>query len=274
MEPWGWVLLIAGGTVLVLLALWLLLIAPRPRRARDMKSFLAPYAHRGLWGGEIPENSLAAFERAAEEGFGIELDVQLSADGEVVVFHDYTLTRMCGRDVKLATLTAAELGESRLGDSDQCIPTLKQVLEVVGGRVPLLVEMKGESTNAALVEPMLQVLRGYEGEWCVESFNPMLLRALKKRAPHVVRGLLVTDLIKDKKKGSKLLNFALSAMLLNILCRPAFIAWNRQYPFALSRLAAFAMGARSMVYTVRDEKEYRAHLKKGTYPIFEGFLPK
>ena len=125
-----------------------------------------------------------------------------------------------------------------------------------------------------MVAPLLKALGGYHGKWCVESFNPMLLRAIKKRAPRVVRGLLVTDLIKDKKEGSKALNFALSAMLLNFLCRPAFIAWNRQYPFSLSRFVAFALGAESMVYTVRRESEYYTHLESGTYPIFEKFLPQ
>ena len=97
-------LAVFGGLV----ALWLFLIAPRARRAA-VKPFLRPYAHRGLWGQGVPENSLTAFRLAAEAGFGIELDLQLSSDGEVFVFHDYDLKRMCGEDLTLSSLTAAQI---------------------------------------------------------------------------------------------------------------------------------------------------------------------
>ena len=274
MEGWQIALACVGAGLLLFLLSWLFLIAPRARK-KAIGPFLTTYAHRGAWGEGIPENSLAAFRRAAELGFAIELDVQLSSDGEVMVFHDYTLDRMCGVEGKLAYLDAAALGKLALGESDQCIPTLREVLEVVAGRVPLLIELKGESTDTSLVAPLLALLAGYKGEWCVESFNPMLLAAVKKQAPQVVRGLLVSDLIKDKKNGSRLLNFALSAMLLNFLCRPAFIAWNEKYPRSLSRFVAIRLfGAASLNYTVRDEGDYHRHLAAGTYPIFEGFVPE
>jgi hypothetical protein len=109
----------------------------------------------------------------------------------------------------------------------------------------------------------------------MESFNPLLLRAVKKHAPHVVRGLLSTDLIKEKRKGSKLLNFALSKLLLTFLCRPAFHAWDQNYPRRTAlRLGIGLFGAGSMVYTVRDKAAYERFIANGTYPIFEGFLPE
>ena len=267
-------IIVIAAVLAACLALWLLLIAPRARK-RAVKPFLRPYAHRGLWGGELPENSLAAFRAAADAGFAIELDIQLSKDGEVMVFHDYTLTRMCGVDAHVKDMTAAELGACRLGGSEQKIPTFREVLDTVDGRVPLLVELKGEDFSTDLVPAALAILKDYKGAWCMESFNPLLLRAVKKCAPHAVRGLLVTDLIRDKKEGSKARNFALSAMLLNFLCRPNFIAWNENYPHSVSRFVAIRlMGAASMCYTTRDEKKYQSHIKKGTYPIFEGFVPK
>lgn len=266
--------IILGALLLLSLALWLFLIAPRARK-KAIQPFLRPYAHRGLWGGDIPENSLAAFDRAAAKGFAIELDVQLSADGVVMVFHDYSLNRVCGEEGKVRERTAAELAACRLSGTEQHVPTLREVLDTVGGRVPLLIELKGESTDTDLVPTTLQVLEGYEGLWCMESFNPLLLRAVKKQAPHVVRGLLSTDLIKEKRKGSKLLNFALSKLLLTCLCRPAFHAWDQKYPRRTAlRLGIRLFGAGSMVYTVRDPEQYEAFIKKGTYPIFEGFLPK
>ena len=274
MEAWLIALIACGGALLLILGLWLFLIAPRrPRKASA--AFARPYAHRGLWGEGVPENSLLAFELAAKAGFGIELDVQLSSDGEVMVFHDYTLTRMCGRDVLLSTLSAAELRETPLQDSAHAIPTFREVLALVAGRVPLLIELKGESGNTALVAPVLKLLEDYGGEYCVESFNPLLLRAVKKQAPHVVRGILVTDLIKDKKKGSRLLNRALSSLWLNFLFRPDFIAWNEKYPKGLAKRACIALfGARSICYTVRTPEQYASHLAADTYPIFEGFLPE
>ena len=272
---WYFILLIVlGATALTLLALWLFLIAPRARK-KQIQPFLRPYAHRGLWGGEIPENSLAAFARAAAHGFAIELDIQLSADGEVMVFHDYTLNRVCGIEGKVRERTAAALAQCSLSGSAERIPTLREVLDTVAGRVPLLIELKGESGDTALVPKALAVLEGYGGLWCMESFNPLLLRAVKKQAPHVLRGLLSTDLIKEKRKGSKLLNFALSKLLLTFLCRPAFHAWDQKHPRRTAlRLGIRLFGAGSMVYTVRDKAAYERFIANGTYPIFEGFLPE
>jgi len=273
MSPVTIVLLCLAGALLLLLALWLFLIAPRVRRAA-MKPFLRTYAHRGLWGEGVPENSLTAFRLAAEQGFAIELDVQLSRDGEVMVFHDYTLTRMCKTEQRLSDLTVAELGNLTLGDTTERIPTLKEVLTVVAGRVPLLIELKGESANTALCPRVAAVLDGYEGEWCVESFNPLLLRWFKRNCPEVVRGLLSTNLIKEKKKGSRVLNFALSALLLTFLCRPQFHAWDQKYPRRVALRCSLALfGAASFVYTVKNEQELRLHLAKEQYPIFDGFVP-
>lgn len=275
MEPWLIALIVFSATVVALFALWLFLIAPRARK-KAIKPFLRPYAHRGLWGGEVPENSLAAFRRAAEHGFAIELDVQLSSDGEVMVFHDYTLDRVCGIHGKVAERTAAELTNIPLnGVENERIPTFGQVLEAVNGRVPLLIELKGESGNTDLVPAVLKLLADYSGEWCMETFNPLLLRAVRKQAPKVVRGLLSSDLIKEKRKGSKLLNFILSALWLTFLCRPAFHAWDAKYPKRLALCVGLKwFGAASFVYTIRDEAEYEQYLANGTYPIFEGFIPK
>lgn len=272
--------LAAKITVLVILALaalvgaWIFLIAPHARK-KEVRPFLRPYAHRGLWGEGVPENSLTAFRRAAEEGFAIELDVQLSADNVVMVFHDYSLERMCGVPYKLRDLKYTQLSKLSLGDTTEQIPTLRDVLRVVGGRVPLLIELKGEDTDTSLVPRVLAELARYEGAWCIESFNPMLLGAVKRMDARVVRGLLSTDLIKEKKPGALALNAALSALLLTFLCRPAFHAWDKKYPNRLALKAGIRLfGAASVVYTVRDEAEYNRYLDEGITPIFEGFVPE
>ena len=273
---WYFILLIVfSATVLALFALWLFLVAPRARK-KEMQPFLRPYAHRGLWGGDLPENSLGAFRAAAEAGFAIELDIQLSRDGTVMVFHDYTLDRVCGRAGKICELTAAELGNIPLnGIENEHIPTLAEVLEAVGGRVPLLIELKGESGNTALVPAALEVLKGYQGLWCMESFNPLLLRAVKKHAPKVLRGLLSTNLLREKKNGSKLLNLALSAHLFNFLCRPAFLAFDGHYPRRKGLLIGLRLfGAAPFVYTIRNEADYQHFCQKGVAPIFDSFTPR
>ena len=274
MPPVILVLVIFFATVCGFFLIWLALIAPRARR-RAVKPFLRPYAHRGLWSDTVPENSLAAFELAVKAGFAIELDVQLSSDGEVMVFHDYTLTRMCGKDVKLSALRAAELTACTLGNSEERIPTLAQVLALVDGKVPLLIELKGESGNTALCPAVAAQLDDYKGEWCVESFNPLLLRWFKRNRRSAVRGLLSTDLIKEKKSGSRVLNFALSALWLTFLCRPAFHAWDQHYPRRLAlRCGIKCFGAASLVYTVKNQADYDRQLSAGNYPIFDGFVPR
>jgi len=272
---WYFILLIILGGVLVGgFALWLFLVAPRARK-KAMQPFLRPYAHRGLWGGALPENSLGAFRAAAEADFAIELDIQLSADGEVMVFHDYTLDRVCGRPGKIRDLTAAELGNIPLnGVETECIPTLREVLDTVGGRVPLLIELKGENGNVALVPKALEVLKDYKGLWCMESFNPLLLRAVKKHAPHVLRGLLSSDLIKLKHPGSKLLNFALSAHLFNFLCRPNFLAFDGHYPTRKGLcVGLYWFGAAPFVFTMQNQHDFDYFWVKGCSPIFDSFLP-
>ena len=192
-----------------------------------------------------------------------------------MVFHDYTLDRVCGIAGNVIERTAAELGSIPLnGVENECIPTFRQVLETVGGRVPLLIELTGENGNTDLVPKVLEVLRDYDGKWCMESFNPLLLRAVRKQSDAVI-GLLSTDLIKEKRKGSKLLNFFLSALWLTFLCRPAFHAWDGRYPKRLALRAGIKwFGAASVVYTIRDPEAYRQYMADGIYPIFEGFVPE
>ncbi len=254
--------------VILALVYLLYLIRPSGKKPAD-KSLLCDYAHRGLHGDGVPENSLEAFELACRAGYGIELDVQLSRDGEVMVFHDYTLVRMTGCDKKLCELTLAELRELRLADTEQGIPTFKEVLELVGGRVPLLVELKGESFDTSLCAPVAEQLSAYKGSFCIESFNPLLLKGMRKLMPDTYRGLLYTNVVRDKKKAS-LINVATTLMLLNFLCKPNFIAYNeidrKAFPV---RLATSSRKVARFVWTVKNRESLgKAHML-GEYPIFE-----
>lgn len=255
-------------SVILLIVYLLALVRPAKRREVNEK-LLCNYAHRGLHGDGVPENSLEAFELACKSGYGIELDVQLSRDGEVMVFHDYTLIRMTGVDKKLCELDAAELKKLRLNGSDQTIPTFEEVLALVDGRVPLLVELKGESTDVSLCAPVTAILKKYEGDYCIESFNPMLVREMKKQLPGVYAGQLYTNVVRDKKKRSAL-NIILTCMALNCLARPDFVAYNQLDRKSLPvKLTTKLFKAEKFVWTVKGEEDIEKAKDFGEYAIFE-----
>ncbi len=259
---------LAALSLLNVLLYLLVFVRPRGRAPTD-KSLLCDYAHRGLHGNGVPENSLRAFALACEAGCGIELDVQLSRDGEVMVFHDYTLVRMTGDGRKLSEPAAAELATLRLAGTEERIPTFAEVLRLVNGRVPLLVELKGETLDASLCPKVADLLRSYTGSYCIESFNPLLLREMEKALPEAFCGLLYTNVVRDKKKKS-LLNMLLTVMALNFLCRPHFIAYNELDRDSLPvRLTTRLYRAPKFVWTVRSRASLETAHERGECPIFE-----
>ena len=253
----------------ILLLLYLIVFVRPNSKIPQNKKLLCDYAHRGLHGNGIPENSLAAFELACQDGYGIELDVQLSRDGKVMVFHDYTLNRMTGCDKKLCELDASDLQCLALDDTNQFIPTFEEVLSLVGGRVPILVELKGESLDTSLCPKVAEVLASYNGDYCVESFNPLLVRDIQKAIPGVYCGLLFTNACKEKKNLS-IKNLAVSCMLLNFLAKPNFIAYSKDYRNSLPvKITTGLYKAPKFVWTVKNESEYNTAKENGECPIFE-----
>lgn len=273
MPPYVWVLLICSVVLLVAAGIYLFMIKPACTRRADMAKYGKKFAHRGLWDAESPENSLAAFRKAVDAGYGIEFDIHKTSDGKVVVFHDDTLIRMCGVDARVEDLTLAELRELRLLGTDQQIPTLEEMLALVDGRVPLLVELKGESVNTSLCPVADAILSHYKGDYIIESFNPLLVRWYKKNRPDVVRGQLFCHLNKGKKNKT-LIYSLITALLTNVLARPHFLARGQDSAHNLSFLICRGLfRAPSFVWTVRAE-EQRAAIKQGEGIIFEGFIPK
>ncbi len=242
-------IVIAVVAALVLLAVFA--IAPRSGAKKRMMPFMRDYAHRGLHGHGIPENSISAFGRAVEKGVGIELDVQLTKDGEVVVFHDYTTERMTGVEGKVAEMTLDELQCLNLAETDEKIPLFSEVLELIDGKIPILIELKGESSSTELCGKLCRVLEGYNGDYIVESFNPLLLRAFAKLRPDVPRGILSANL--TKTKGA--LGFALKNLLLNFLCRVDFVAYDFSDKFPLTARLCVKMGACKLLWTPRNDGE-------------------
>ncbi|HEU0097622.1 MAG TPA: glycerophosphodiester phosphodiesterase family protein [Allosphingosinicella sp.] len=166
-----------------------------PSRRSELERLGAvPFAHRGLHGGDLVENSGGAIAAAADRGYGVELDVQLSRDGEAMVFHDYELDRLTGERGAVSMLTAAQLQAIRLDLCNEPLPRLADALSIVGGRTPLLVEVKSRDRRAArLCQAVARALRGYRGPVGVMSFNPEVGAWFARHSEGVLRGLVVTE---------------------------------------------------------------------------------
>ncbi|MFM7029179.1 MAG: glycerophosphodiester phosphodiesterase family protein [Chakrabartia sp.] len=170
------------------------LLAPPPAPGRGSWLKVHRYAHRGLHGPDVIENSRAAFKAAIAGGFGIELDVQASRDGEAFVFHDRDLDRLAETPGRLGALQSPELDQIRLKGSDETIPRLSEILTLIDGRVPLLVEVKtGRRDIAPLCQSVRRALSGVAGPVAIMSFDPAVPRWFAQNMPDMVRGLVVTE---------------------------------------------------------------------------------
>lgn len=229
-----------------------------------------PIAHRGLHDKTSPENSISAFEKAIAAGYPIELDVQLIADGTVVVFHDKSLSRLTDNDGYLKFLNKADLDLLTLKDSKEKIPTFEEVLAVVDGRTPLLIEIKNEGKVGDLEKKVLEMLKKYKGEYAVCSFNPYVLEYFYKYAPEIPRGQIAGFF-----KGEKLSFFkkhALKRMILNKkISHPDFISYEaKRLP---NRFIRKYKTLPLLAWTVKSESEYLKVVKYCDNVIFEGFEP-
>ena len=221
---------------------------PDPKRVAGLTA--TPYAHRGLHGSGRIENSRAAFEAAIAAGHGIELDVQASADGEAIVIHDYDLDRLTGSRGKVASLTASELAGIGLTGTEEMLAPLSDILALIAGRAPLLIELKAPDRHVArLCGAVRRALEGYGGTVGIMSFNPEVGRWFVLHAPHLARGLVVTE------SGKKGLRGRLERHLFLWRARPDFLAYDiRDLP---SRFAASqrARGLPVLTWTVRTPDE-------------------
>lgn len=264
------------GALLALGALYLFLIAPSSSKPDAAHLVGWKYAHRGLHDGnkKVAENSLLGFKRALEAGYGMELDVQLTRDDQLVVFHDKDLKRVCGVNVEIATQTYDQLKEYILPGGQQ-IPLFSEVLKLVDGKVPLIVEIKYHDRLRETCTAALSLLRQYKGPYCVESFHPLAVRYFRKHAPQIVRGQLASG----GERGSEttvLVYFAMKHLLMNCLGRPHFVAYSvptdrSPSVFLMKKLFHPYLAA----WTIRDQETLQYARKEGyTLPIFELFHPE
>ncbi len=259
------------GAAAVILPVFL--TAPGPAGKRQKAPFFGRnFAHRGLHSPDksVPENSLEAFRLAAEAGYGAELDVQLSKDGQVVVFHDDTLDRVCGVHGRVDEFSFEELQQMRLCGTAHRIPLFQEVLDTVRGRGPLIVELKNGRRNRELCEKTYALLENYRGEACIESFNPLIVAWFRIHGRDLVRGQLASPMAEYTKDGrSKAQSFLLSRTLLNFLARPQFIAYRiGRRPLAVR--FSEAMGAMRFGWTARNERAERGR----DAVIFEFYRPQ
>ena len=258
---------------------WTLLLRTRRNQPGWERLEGVRFAHRGLHDPAqgIPENSLTAFRRAVERGFGAELDVHLMADGELAVVHDSDLTRVCGKKAVVEDLTAGELRNYPLLGTGEAIPLFREVLALFEGRTPLVIELKVERSNAnALTDAVMTALEGWNGTYCVESFHPAALMRLKERYPWVLRGQLSQNFMRGSQTGNLSLpaRFVLANLLTTAFTRPDFIAyhWKDRGNLSLRWMRAL-YGVHEMGWTVRDRDTMETLDREGAASIFEGFLP-
>ncbi|HEY0270784.1 MAG TPA: glycerophosphodiester phosphodiesterase family protein [Sphingomonas sp.] len=237
-------------------------LAAAPERARVSFLLARDIAHRGLWGRGVPENSLAAAREAITRGFAIECDVRLAGDGSVVVFHDADAGRLCGRTGRIAAMNAEAITMLRLDRTDEPVPRLADLLALIAGRVPLLIEVKTEGPAAgALCLGVRRALEGYRGPAAVMGFNPEVSRWFARHAPRIVRGLVM-----EEKKD---MLDPLRRRLAVLRARPDFLAYDiRALPSALPS-ALRRHGLPVLSWTVRTPAQRAIAAAHADRPIFE-----
>lgn len=268
---------IFGGIVLLMAMLYLLSLRGRRNHPGFSELEKWHYAHRGLHDEALPENSMGAFQAALEQGFGIELDVHLTKDGNLAVIHDSSLKRTAGTDSAVEDLTLAEATACTLTGSQETIPAFRQVLELFDGKAPMIIELKTHKGNyAALTDRLLQELKDYSGPYCIESFDPRCIIYLKKHYPDKVRGILSCNYIKEGDKYlPRFALFLLGNLMANFLMKPDFIAYRHQHRKNLSCwLCRKFWGIRGVAWTVRTKEDHEKVISEGWISIFENFLPE
>ena len=284
--------------IIVLIILYFLAIMPGMSKKTTSEKLLVQnlYAHRGLHDNksDAPENSMAAFRKAVDAGYGIELDVQLTSDGIPVIFHDFTLARVAryeeghvpadavknedgslGVAGKVIDYTYEELQQFHLLDSNEKIPKFEDFLNMVDGRVPLIVELKIERFDLTVCPKAFEFLCDYKGVYCIESFNPLGLYWFKKNHKDVFRGQLSEEFFHEIDRVMHTPMYVMLAFLIfNFLTRPDFVAYNHNHSGNLSRKICHGIyGNTAAAWTIRSQEELDRNRDRFDIFIFEGFIP-
>jgi len=233
-----------------------------------------PIAHRGLHdiAKGVPENTLAAFDAAIARGLAIECDVQLTGDGEAVVFHDDNAARLTGTDRRVAEMPMRELSALRIAGTEERPPSLPEALRFIGGRAPILIELKSRDKTGPLESAVAKALGDYAGPAAVMSFSPRTVRWFAGSAPAVLRGL-VSGPYRDRGELGHWQRFLRRNLLAAVASRAQFVAHNTEcLDLAACRLWR-RFGGPLLTWTVRSAADYARLRARADGMIFEGFDP-
>ena len=264
-------LLFAFAVLLLLASVYLWLIAPaRKPYPHNLRQDVL-YAHRGLHDGNrsVIENSMQAFSLAIEHGYGMEMDLQSTRDGQVVIHHDLNTLRVCGVDAVIEQTDYADL--PFLPDGTP-LPLFSDFLKLVDGKTPLIIELKYHKQYLHTVNEALHMLETYRGDYCMESFHPFIVKTLRTHAPGVLRGQLSSGNLGTEI--NRFDAFLLKHLLLNFLAKPHFIAYDSSHDHTPSlKLIRLLFRPLLIAWTVRSQVDLDTALTRYDAVIFEGFIP-
>lgn len=271
------IILLVVAVVVALALVWLWLIGPQMRGKPDFTEFKKfDYAHRGLHNLDhgVPENSLKGFKLAELAGYGMEFDLQLTKDKRVVVHHDHSIKRSCGEDRKISEMTFEELQGYRLFGTEERVPLFRDVLAALKGKTPLIIELKDYNDTAELCGLVMKELAGYKGPYCIESFDPTVVRWFKRNHPEIVRGQLMGRFKKGDGGMTGWQAFCARNLMSNWYTRPNFEAYDlhtRDIPGMW--VVRSLLGMQEVSWTIRSMGEYDRAKRLGNLCIFEHILP-
>lgn len=231
-----------------------------------------PIAHRGLHDSASPENSMSAFAKAMNCGYAIEMDIHMSADGEIVVFHDDNLKRITGCDRAICEMTLAELKQLKLSGTEETIPTFVEFLDLVGGKVPLLIEIKDHKNIGVLEQKTADILNNYKGEFAVQSFNPFIVKWFKINAPTFVRGQLASD-FEGNKTLSRLKRYLLKNLFFIKSNGSQFVSYDVK-AIKRAQIKRLRRKIPVIMWTVRKQEQLTECKEYYDNFIFEKFIPQ
>ena len=231
----------------------------------------APLGHRGMFNKTYPENTLGAFKNAVKHGYGCELDVQMTTDGTLVVFHDYDMARLTGVSGDIRNKSYEEIKNLKILNTKYGIPTFEEVLKVVDGKIPLLVEIKHHKHIGEMERKIKDALRNYHGEYAIESFNPRIVRWFYKNAPEIVRGQLSCTFKDDDV--NPILKKLLHALLFMKYNHSQFLAYDVDDITKNKKVLKFKKQMPVITWSVKNKDQVTQLKEYFDNYIFEGFDP-
>lgn len=230
------------------------------------------YAHRGLHTKNIKENTIEAFEDAKRMGFGIELDVHLTKDNKIVVFHDYTLERLLGIDKYISSIDSSDLVNYKLKETNQSIVLLEDVLDLVSGDIPIIVEIKSLFREEEMANRIVETNKSYKGDLAFKSFNHDFMDKLKIYAPQVPCGKVFSKLISDTPMAQQMTLINDKAYFSYDKMDFISVSYNELTSKYISK--AKRKGIKILTWTIKNKVLANMALKKADAVMFENFLPK